>query len=227
MSGSNPFTGAYRIVYTSSAKAMTTLAPNTTATRKFLRMTGTGSAGAAPAWDTVTATDVGLGNVTNLAASGYFTAFAMDTTDTNKVSITIGGTTKTLTVGYATNAGTASKLGSSDLGSSTKGIYLDDGVAKACSYSLSATVNSGTQDKIAYYSGANAISSGKGFTDSTEAGAISSSGTDIPTERDIYFGLPFINNSHAYTSNTEIYAPTDAGSANQVLIAQGGTSAPT
>ena len=49
MSGTNPFTGAYRVVYTSSATAMTTLAPNTTSTKKFLRMTGTGSAGAAPA----------------------------------------------------------------------------------------------------------------------------------------------------------------------------------
>ena len=69
MSGTNPFTGAYRIVYTSSATAMTTLAPNTTSTKKFLRMTGTGSAGAAPAWDTVSKSDVGLGNVENTALS--------------------------------------------------------------------------------------------------------------------------------------------------------------
>lgn len=43
------------------------LAGNTTSTRKFLRQTGTGAVSAAPAWDTVTATDVGLGNVTNNA----------------------------------------------------------------------------------------------------------------------------------------------------------------
>lgn len=48
MSGANPFSGAYRVVYTSSATAMTTLAPNTTTTKKFLSMTGTGSAGKAP-----------------------------------------------------------------------------------------------------------------------------------------------------------------------------------
>lgn len=53
---------------------------------------------------TVTASDVGLGNVTNLAASGYFTVFAMDTTDTTKTSITIGGTNKKLVIGYATKA---------------------------------------------------------------------------------------------------------------------------
>ena len=39
--------------------------------------------------------DIGLGNVDNLAASGYLTALASDTT--NAVSITIGGTTKNIT----------------------------------------------------------------------------------------------------------------------------------
>lgn len=41
------------------------LAGNTTTTKKFLRQTGNGSVSAAPAWDTVTATDVGLSNLTN------------------------------------------------------------------------------------------------------------------------------------------------------------------
>jgi hypothetical protein len=41
------------------------LAGNTVATRKFLRQLGTGAVSAAPAWDTVTSTDVGLANVTN------------------------------------------------------------------------------------------------------------------------------------------------------------------
>ncbi len=50
---------------------------------------------------TVTAGDVGLGNVTNLAASGYFTAMGMDGDD---LSLTIGGTTKKYTVAYATTA---------------------------------------------------------------------------------------------------------------------------
>lgn len=53
---------------------------------------------------TVTASDVGLGNVTNLAATGYFTLFEMDSTDTTKTSITIGGTNKKLVIGYATKA---------------------------------------------------------------------------------------------------------------------------
>lgn len=46
------------IWYGGTAGAGTELAGNTTTTRKFLRMTGTGSAAAAPAWDTVTAGDL-------------------------------------------------------------------------------------------------------------------------------------------------------------------------
>lgn len=53
---------------------------------------------------TISKSDVGLGNVTNLAATGYFTLFEMDSTDTTKTSITIGGTNKKLVIGYATKA---------------------------------------------------------------------------------------------------------------------------
>ena len=63
--------GAYDIMYSSAANTPTRLAANTTTTKKFLRMTGTGSAGAAPAWDTVTKSDVGLGNVENTALSTW------------------------------------------------------------------------------------------------------------------------------------------------------------
>lgn len=69
--GLTTWTGAYRLIYSTAATTVTTLAPNTSATRKFLRMTGTGSAGAAPAWDTVTKTDVGLSNVENTALSSW------------------------------------------------------------------------------------------------------------------------------------------------------------
>lgn len=41
---------------------------------------------------------------------------------------------------YATSAGTASKLGSVDVGSATQPIYLNDGVATACTYQLLKTV---------------------------------------------------------------------------------------
>jgi hypothetical protein len=47
------------------------------------------------------------------------------------------------------------------------------------------------------------------------------------TERDVYHGLPNINNSHTYTSNTNIYAPTSGGTSGYILKANGSTSTPT
>ena len=66
----------------------------------------------------------------------------------------------------------------------------------------------------------------KGVTDSTAAGAIGT-GTNLVTERDVYYGLPKINNVHTYTSNTSIFAPTSGGTANQVLKSNGSTATPT
>ena len=66
----------------------------------------------------------------------------------------------------------------------------------------------------------------KGVTDSTAAGALST-GSNLVTERDVYYGTPKINNSKSYTSSTTIYAPTTCGTANQILIAAGSSKAPT
>ena len=65
-------------------------------------------------------------------------------------------------------------IGSSDsYGSATQPIYWDDGVPKATSYSLNATINAGTTNHLAYYSGNNAISSGPNIcTDGTSYFAI-------------------------------------------------------
>ena len=46
------------LVYCSASNVLAKLAGNTTATRNFLRQTGTGSASAAPAWDTLVAGDI-------------------------------------------------------------------------------------------------------------------------------------------------------------------------
>jgi hypothetical protein len=66
--GGNGTTLLGSIPYQSGTDTTTQLAPNTTSTKKFLRMTGTGTNGAAPAWDTVTAADVGLTIGTNVQA---------------------------------------------------------------------------------------------------------------------------------------------------------------
>jgi hypothetical protein len=62
--------------------------------------------------------------------------------------------------------------------------------------------------------------------DNTAATALSSSGTSLVTEEAVYYGLPTINNSHAYTSSTTIYAPTAGGTANYFLLGAGTTTAP-
>lgn len=65
----------------------------------------------------------------------------------------------------------------------------------------------------------------KGVTDSSSASAIST-GTSLVTERDVYYGLPIINNSHSYTSSTAIYAPTSGGTLGYELIGNGITAPP-
>lgn len=62
-------------------------------------------------------------------------------------------------------------------------------------------------------------------TDSSSASAIST-GTGLVTERDVYHGLPKINNAHSYTSSSAYYAPTTGGTAGYLLKAKGATSAP-
>ena len=59
--GGNSTTLLGSVPYQSNVDTTTLLEPNTTITKKFLRQTGTGTNGAAPAWDTVAAADVGNG----------------------------------------------------------------------------------------------------------------------------------------------------------------------
>lgn len=69
LAGGNATTLLGSIGYQSALDTTTLLSPNTTATRKFLRMTGDGTNGAAPAWDTVTATDLGSVSAATLTST--------------------------------------------------------------------------------------------------------------------------------------------------------------
>jgi len=69
-------------IYASSGSAFSRIAGNTTTTRKFWRQTGDGVNSAAPAWDTVTKTDVGLTNVENTALSTWAGSTALTTLGT-------------------------------------------------------------------------------------------------------------------------------------------------
>lgn len=74
LAGGNNTTLLGSMPYQSNTNTTTLLSPNTTTTKKFLRMTGDGTNGAAPDWDTVTATDVGLGNVTDESKATMFSS---------------------------------------------------------------------------------------------------------------------------------------------------------
>lgn len=67
----NPMTALGDAIYGGASGAPTRLAGNTTTTRKFFRQVGDGTASAAPVWDTVTKTDVGLSLVENTALSTW------------------------------------------------------------------------------------------------------------------------------------------------------------
>ncbi|MDL2301479.1 phage tail protein [Lachnospiraceae bacterium OttesenSCG-928-D06] len=61
----------------------------------------------------------------------------------------------------------------------------------------------------------------KTVTDSSSASALST-GTGLVTERDIYYGLPKINNAKNYTSNSNFYAPISSGTSGHFLKSTGG-----
>ena len=66
----------------------------------------------------------------------------------------------------------------------------------------------------------------RAYSDSTSAEALSNTSINFVTERDVYFGLPTLNNAHNYTSSSTYYAPTAGGTAGHVLIGAGATTAP-
>ena len=67
----SPMTTLGDIIYEGVGPTAMRLAGNTTTTKQFLSQTGTGSASAAPAWSTVTKSDVGLSVVENTALSTW------------------------------------------------------------------------------------------------------------------------------------------------------------
>ena len=89
---------------------------------------------------------------------------------------------------------------------------------------VTAVTLSGTTITVTTASGTTSFSLGaaalKALSDSSSAAAIGT-GTNIPTERDVYYGLPKINGGHSYTSNNDYYAPTGAGTSGYILKSSG------
>ena len=132
----SPFTTLGDTLYGGASGTGTRLAGNTTTTRKFLRQTGNGSISAAPAWDTVTSTDVGLGSVENTALStwaGTTNLVTLGTVTTGTwhgttIGIAYGGTGQT-TAADAINALVPSQTGNNGKFLTTDGSVVSWGTA--------------------------------------------------------------------------------------------------
>ncbi len=136
-------------------------------------------------------------------------------------------------------------------GSATRPVYLNNGAVNPCTYELNKSVPSDAKftdtTDLSQMTGVLPVEHGgtgssnasaarvalglggaatKAIKDNSSATALTSSGTNLVTERTVYNGTPSINNSHAYTSSSNFYAPTGAGTAGQILKSSGGTSAP-
>ena len=112
---------------------------------------------------------------------------------------------------YANTVSTALTLNVNSTGAKT--IYFiggsTNGYYKIRSASICQFIYDGTYWRVVG-------NSPRGETDSTSAAALSTNPYYV-TERDVYYGLPKINGSKTYNSNTSIYAPTTVGSSGQVL----------
>jgi len=146
------------LIYSSASNTLAKLTGNTTTTKQFLSQTGSGSASAAPAWSTVSKSDVGLGSVENTALSTWAGSSNVNTLGTitsgtwnssTKIGLAYGGTNASIT---ATNGGviysTASALAVSAAGTSGQ-ILKSNGAAAPTWMSTSSITSVGTLTGLA------------------------------------------------------------------------------
>lgn len=100
-------------LYASAANTLSKLAGNTTATRKFMRQTGTGAASQAPAWDTILAADI--------------PGAALTKADDTNVTLTLGGSPSTALLNAASiTAGWTGTLAAARLNSNVVQAITND-----------------------------------------------------------------------------------------------------
>lgn len=94
-------------------------------------------------------------------------------------------------------------------GSSTNPVYIkSNGEAVACSYSLSATIEAGTANRMAYYKAANQIGSSGHYVTSSQVGINASSSKDYT----FYVGgTSLLDNAVTINGNLHIIPDTDVG----------------
>lgn len=184
------------------------------------------SSGSATACDTYAGgTAVTLNGTSKAASTASF--YAPTSEGTSGYVLKSSGSEAPSWVAQSTlSVGTAAKLGTETIGGSTTPIYLNSGIPKACTYSLNATVSSGTSGKLAYYSGTNAVSSYTSTKGSSNKPIYLNSGT--ATECSTYAGgtAVTLNGTSKAASTATFYAPTSAGTSGY-LLESNGSGAPT
>lgn len=180
---SNPMTTLGDIIYENATPAIARLAGSTSASKRFLTQTGNGTISAAPAWGTVTGSDVGgQGTVTPFTSSGTFTTPASSSTSTIYQFEMVGGGGG----GGGANGATAT-AGGGGSGAYARGTFT--GVAASTAITITNGAN-GSAGSTAGGNGGNGGSTsigspvsitctgGNGGTGSTSAvGAVSAGGT--------------------------------------------------
>lgn len=124
---------------------------NISVTKKNVRTASTSQTGVVQLTDTYSSTDG------TKAMTGKAVLAALQTLDVTAVGVAAATGNRYISQISETDGKISAILATATLGSSTKGVWIDAGTIKATNYAVSSTVNSGTANRIAYYSGTNAI----------------------------------------------------------------------
>ena len=209
------------IVYSSAANTIAALAGNTTTTKKFLTQTGTGSVSAAPAWGTISGSDVSG----NIAGSAGSVANAL-TLGTYLTGTSFNGSSAVTATVDATSANTASKVVARDSSgnfsagtitatlsgaatSSTTATNLAGGAANQIPYQTA----SGTTAFMTAASGTNYVLNYNGSAFTWVSGTISgvALGSNLNA---LSFGTYLTAGGSSYNGTSAVTISTNATSAN-------------
>ena len=142
------------ILYASAVNTLAKLAGDTTTTKKFLTQTGTGSASAAPAWGTISGSDVS-GNISGSAGS---VANAL-TLGTYLTGTSFNGSSAVTATVDATSANTASKVVARDAsGNFSAGTITATLSGAATSATTATNIAGGVANQIPYQTAAGTTS---------------------------------------------------------------------